>query len=568
MFRSRLFWKLFLGFTAVNLLSAAALIGLTASWQQQNARDRTLAELEAANNLFAELAPEWLANPTSDETSAAIERLSKESGIDIELIDPSRKRLVFAQTNRPANERENPRAQNTRVIEGEEGELLGTIRLTRHRHQPIGDLSTLIASYGGYALVAILLMVGVGYGVVTHLVGPVRSLNHAALAMAAGNYDQRAFVPNRDELGELAMSFNRMSQELGAQLDQLRESGRRQATVLGGMIEGVVAIDDRQRVLFANTAAGKLFGFLPPQVEGRPLLEAVRNRLLHEAASEAVATRRPQRFELEWQERNLSVQVTPLMGEPTSGAVVVLHDTTELRRLESLRRDFVANVSHERKTPLSAIKAYTETLLDGAEEDAEFRRRSLRRIDEQSERLSQLIADMLSLARIESAQQPFEIQKVRVSGVVDECLNDYQQRAEAKQIRLLPRPLKSMEEDHVQVRADPEGLRVILNNLIDNAIKYTPTGGEVGVGWRPDSGPERAMVRIDVVDSGIGIPGDKVARVFERFYRVDEARSDKAGGAGLGLSIVKHLAQSFGGSVSVESLPDAGTTFSVTLPSA
>jgi two-component system phosphate regulon sensor histidine kinase PhoR len=423
------------------------------------------------------------------------------------------------------------------------------------------DLSTLRQLvWLATTLIALAILV-VLYFVVRRIVRPVLTLNSAAQAIARGDYRQRIFVPSRDELGTLAKSFNQMSEELGAQLTQLRESAQRQSTVLGGMIEGVIAVDARERVQFANTAAGKLFDFLPPKVEGRPLLEVVRNHALHQAVTESIATRRPKRLEVAWEgsdKLNLSVHVTPLPGKPSPGAIVVMHDTTELRRLESIRQEFLANVSHELKTPLSSIKAFSETLLNGAMDDREHARKFLFRIEEQADRLHALIQDMLSLARIESEQQPFKIGPVQIGEVVRSCVEDHRSRADAKQISIAVDPPSSP----VLAKADDEGLRGILNNLIDNAVKYTPNGGKVTVRWRSDG----EMASIEVEDTGIGLSREDQPRVFERFYRVDKARSRELGGTGLGLSIVKHLTQALGGSVEVQSEPGRGSVFSVHLP--
>jgi two-component system phosphate regulon sensor histidine kinase PhoR len=564
MFRSRLFWKLFLGLTAVNLLTAVALLQLTWSWQHSRARELAQHEVRSASALLAEVAPAWLEGPLTSESSERLGKLAEALGGEIVLTDSKGKLVasIGSLGDSPAIA-SHSRPVRKPFVAGGGGELLGTVRVGRsiaRLEESFADLRWLYVLFG---LVASLLLVGIGYGLVRHVVGPVRELNHAALAMASGDYRQRAFVSNRDELGALARSFNRMSQELGDQLSELRESDRRQATVLGGMIEGVIAIDARQRVLFSNAAAGRLFSFLPPQVEGRPLLEAVRNHQLHDAVSKALGSRVPERLDIEWQDRQLSVQVSPLLGEPIGGAVVVLHDTTALHRLEGLRRDFVANVSHELKTPLASIKAYAETLLSGAESmDAETRSKFLGRIEEQADRLAELVQDMLDLARIESAREAFDIKAVPLMPAVEACFRAVQPRADAKRIRLDPDP--EAEHDRLHVRADPEGLRVILWNLVDNAIKYTPDGGSVSVRWRP----EGAMVVVEVSDTGIGIAEGKLARVFERFYRVDEARTREAGGTGLGLAIVKHLAQSFGGGVSVQSVAGQGATFAVTLPAA
>jgi two-component system phosphate regulon sensor histidine kinase PhoR len=563
MFRSRLFWKLFLGLTAVNLLTAAALLQLTWSWQHSRAQELAEQEVRSASAVLAEVAPAWLDGPLAAESSKRLEDLAKSLGGEIVLTDARGKPVARASSlDGPAAVVSPTRPVRRPSDEPGGGELLGTVRVGKSVHQLAESYRDLRSRYLLVGLVASLLLVGIGYGLVRHVVGPVRELNSAALAMASGDYRQRAFVSNRDELGALARSFNRMSQELGDQLSELRKSDHRQATVLEGMIEGVIAIDSRQRVLFSNAAAGRLFGFLPPQVEGRPLLEAVRNHQLHDSVGKALESRVPERLDIEWQDRQLSVQVSPLLAEPTGGAVVVLHDTTALHRLEGLRRDFVANVSHELKTPLASIKAYAETLLSGGGMDAETRLKFLGRIEEQADRLAELVQDMLDLARIESAREAFDIKPVPLMPAVEACFRAVQPRADAKRIRLDPDPEGG--HDRLQVRADPEGLRVILWNLVDNAVKYTPEGGAVSVRWRP----EGAMVVVEVVDTGIGIPAGKIDRVFERFYRVDEARTREAGGTGLGLAIVKHLAQSFGGGVSVRSQVGQGATFAVRLPAA
>jgi two-component system phosphate regulon sensor histidine kinase PhoR len=255
--------------------------------------------------------------------------------------------------------------------------------------------------------------------------------------------------------------------------------------------------------------------------------------------------------------RRLALRATRLPGTPCPGVVLVLHDMTELRRLESLRREFVANVSHELKTPLAAIKGYAETLRLGAVHDPEHNLHFVRRIEEQADRLHQLILDILQVARIESGQEAFELRPVLVGAVVADAAAQFAEAATAKQIALAT----EVACPEAAVWADEEGLRTILNNLVDNALKYTPAQGQVVI----RAAANGTRVRLEVHDTGIGIDEKDQARIFERFYRVDKARS-REGGTGLGLSIVKHLALAFGGTVSVASQPDRGSTFCVELP--
>jgi two-component system phosphate regulon sensor histidine kinase PhoR len=559
MLRSRLFWKLFLGFTLVNLLTAAALVAATWGWQQEGARQLVEREAETMAAFLTPAATAWAENP-SPETEQAVREQAAKVGAAVRVRLSDEKQLTVGEPTTGRSDR-----IQKRVKLGSTAKPLGELIVERPEDGLSESLSRLATRYAYYFPFIVLVTLGAGYAVIAHLVSPVQALHKAAIAMASGAYKQRAFVTNRDELGALAGSFNKMSEELGQRLSQLQESDRRQATVLGGMIEGVVAVDDRQRVLFANDAAGRLFDFDPQDVENRPLLEVVRSHPLHQAVKAAIASRAPQRLEVEWDTRFLSVQVTPLIGEP-AGAVVVLHDTTDLRRLENLRRDFVANVSHELKTPLSTIKANAETLSLGAVDDKENRMRFIEGISTQSERLEALIQDMLTLARIESAQQPFDIAKINLEKAITSCLKDFADRAHTKQVELRATPPQGI--DKVLVRADRNGFRVILSNLVDNAVKYSPDGGKVTVSWASTTVNGSPMVRIEVTDTGSGIPEEKQARVFERFYRVDEARSRDRGGTGLGLSIVKHLTQSFGGDVAVANRPEGGAVFTVTLPAA
>ncbi|MBX6313720.1 MAG: PAS-domain containing protein, partial [Isosphaeraceae bacterium] len=366
-------------------------------------------------------------------------------------------------------------------------------------------------------------------------------------------------------LGRLARIFNEVAPELEARIARLEGDRQQLRAVLGGMAEGVIAVDARRRLVFANDAAGRLFD-LDARAVGRMVAELIRSPEVQEAVSATLAGPGPHRAEINVQgwprggPKILAVQGTPLPGSPPPGAVLVFHDVTEMRRLERVRQDFVANASHELKTPLAAIKAYAETLLDGALHDDTVNVHFLRQIDEQADRLHQLVLDLLSLARLESGQETFQHAPLRLAPAVLRLGEAQRARAEAKDLdyRLAVDPTG----EEVVVVADEEAIRQILDNLIDNAIKYTPEGGRILVTLRAKA--QEAI--LEVADTGIGIPRDEQPRIFERFYRVDRARSRALGGTGLGLSIVKHLAQSLGGSVGVESRVGAGSTFTVRLP--
>jgi two-component system phosphate regulon sensor histidine kinase PhoR len=340
--------------------------------------------------------------------------------------------------------------------------------------------------------------------------------------------------------------------------------------VLGAMAEAVIAVDPRRRLLFANTSADTLFGLGPGSV-GRLIPELIRSPQVQEVVEATLRLRHPDAHQEEvvlssrdaairGQNRVLAVRGTPLPGPPPSGAVLVFHDVTNLRRLERMRQDFVANASHELKTPLASIKAFAETLLDWALTDDSVNRRFLERIDEQVDRLNQLIQDMLSLARLDSSQEFFDHGPLSLGPVLEACLEGHRGRAESKNLilRYDPRELNG----DILVLADEEAVRQIFDNLIDNAIKYTPEGGRVDV----TCSVSPTMVSVEVSDTGIGIPRDDLPRIFERFYRVDKARSRELGGTGLGLAIVKHLISSLRGEISVSSRLGAGSRFTVKIP--
>jgi two-component system phosphate regulon sensor histidine kinase PhoR len=387
------------------------------------------------------------------------------------------------------------------------------------------------------------------------------SLEEATRAIARGAPISRLPTLRSEELRPLGTTLERVASEVRSRESRLREALDRIDTVLSGMLEGVIAVDRDETILLANAAAGRLLGFDHSQAERYTLLELARVHKLRKVVQTVLAQRNPARAEIAWQgppARELEVHAMPLPGDPCSGVILVIDDITQLRRLEGVRQQFLANVSHELKTPLSSIKAYTETLLGGAAEDPQHCQRFLQRISEQAERLDVLIRDMLSLAQIESGQVTLELGAVSLASVARRCLADYEPVAAAKQIELRC----EFESPGPTLHADVEATREILANLIDNAIKYTPGQGSVTVHCQTDGG----FAQLAVKDTGPGIPAEHLERLFERFYRVDRARSRELGGTGLGLSIVKHLTQAMGGTVQVASTIGQGSVFTVRLP--
>lgn len=354
---------------------------------------------------------------------------------------------------------------------------------------------------------------------------------------------------------------------------------RQMRIVLDSMTEGVLAIDDRMRLILANPAAVPLLG-VEQEGLGRLLPELIRHSSILEYAHDAVERCRSHEVEVPLNLRDaigrlgvriLEVRITPIRprGETVAvvgpgraaGAVLVVQDVTELRRLERLRQDFVTNASHELKTPLASIKLYAESLLDWALEDPDHNRAFVARIEEQADRLTNLVSDMLALSKLESGSDVYRHVPTAIGPILRSRVASYRDRAEAKGIDL--QLIADEISGESKVIAAEEALRQILDNLIDNAVKYTPEGGHVEVTVRPQS-PE--WLEVAVSDSGLGIPRADLERVFERFYRVDKARSRELGGTGLGLAIVKHMVAGIGGEIGVESQEGYGSRFRFTLP--
>ncbi len=590
MWSSRLFWKLFAAYAALSLVATIVFVLVVSQWQERQIVGQVTKRLSDSAVLTEHgVRPLWAEGP-SESLQTYIRQLGQKIGTRITLIDGDGvvladsertdarqvavmenhgRRPEIVQANRQgwgASSRLSPTLGQPMLYhavraENERGEATGVVRTALATTQVRRNLAALERLVWLLAAVVNAAVGVITYAVVAQLLRPITTLTKAAEAIARGDDEHPVAIASRDEIGELARSFNRMQQHRKSRELELRNTSHRLAVVLGGMMDGVIAVDDRDHIVLANSAAGRMLGFQTQTAEGRPLLECVRNHVLSQAVADTRAEGKVEQFEIEFGDpdtRSISVSSILLPGATTSLVVQVFHDVTELRRLESLRQEFVANVSHELKTPLSSIKAYSETLREGAINDAENNVRFICRIEEQAERLHQLILDLISLAKIESGQQAFDIVPVSLAEVVKSCLAGCQPVADAKQVTLVQQPADTA----LQARADEEGLKQILGNLVDNAIKYTPSGGQVTIAWRRD---ER-MVVIDVRDTGVGIAPEHLPRLFERFFRVDKARSRELGGTGLGLAIVKHLSQSFGGSAHVESTPGQGSVFTVRLP--
>jgi len=364
-----------------------------------------------------------------------------------------------------------------------------------------------------------------------------------------------------DALEALAISFNETAARLDRSIRTLTEERNLSSAILGSMVEGVAVVNASERLLFANRGFTEILGLDVLPQSGSALVEVVRQTELIEAVREVL--KGEPRVETEivtgtLRQHFFAVTVASVSAAETSGAVIVLHDITELRKLERVRRDFVANVSHEFKTPLTAIQGFAETLLAGAIDDPQNRIRFLEIILEHSRRLARLTDDLLKLSKMDADRLELEIRRLSVSQFVESCIETTQRPAAEKDLRISVNLPQSLPD----IAADRRRLAEVLQNLLDNAMQYTPAGGQIMVSASADG----AEVTFTVSDTGIGIPQADQPRIFERFYRVDVARSREVGGTGLGLSISKHLVEVHGGRIWVESEVGQGSQFHFTVP--
>lgn len=401
-------------------------------------------------------------------------------------------------------------------------------------------------------------------GVARWLSAPLGALIRTAEDLRLGRYDSRVHDLPRDELGVLGATLNQLGAEITQRIELITRGDERLRAILAGMVEGVVAVDAQDRIVFCNRAARRLFGRDESDPVGRELWAWARvaglEELLEEARGRGHSATRELVVRRGLEELQLQAHATPFAEGEKDGVVVVLHDMTELRKLEGMRSDFVANVSHELKTPLTSIRGFVETLLDGALHDPPHNERFLQKIATHVERLTHLVTDLLSLARIESQVEGVPVRNIDWWPILEQAKRTLEPAAGGRdlEIEILTPGARG------RVRGDEESMRQVVDNLLDNAIKYSPDGGriELEIGERDHS------VVLSVRDEGLGIPKEDLERVFERFYRVDKARSREMGGTGLGLAIVKHLVLAMGGDVRVSSVLGQGTCFEVLLPSA
>lgn len=582
------FTQLFVSFLAVLLMAMLAVTWIaTRAWREFHLR-QTVADLEARARLLEVQVRPALDRGETGALQALCQALGRKTGTRLTVVRPDGTvaadsaqdpALMENHRDRPeiqaalsgqvgSHQRRSPTLDELLVYVAvpavEEGRIVGAVRaalpltvIDQALHQVYLDL-------GLGSLLILLLAMGLSVVLSRRITRPLEEMRRGAERLAKGDLGLKLPKPEVKELVSLTEALNFMAAELDDRISALVRQRQEQEAILASMVEGVIAVDGQARLISLNRAAADLLGVDPADLGHRSIKEVVRNPELQWFITRALAAAGPVEEEItlgDGSERVLQAHGTTLRDRygQTLGVLIVLHDITRLRQLENARRDFVANVSHELKTPITSIKGFVETLREGAIHEPEHARQFLDIISRQVERLSQIIEDLLNLSRIEQEAEAGKIllEGRRLRGVMQAAVQACAARAAEKQIKVeVDCP------ENLRARINSPLLEQALTNLIDNAIKYSDPGSLV---WVEAAKEDRKTVVIRVRDQGVGIAPEHLPRLFERFYRVDPGRSRKVGGTGLGLAIVKHIAQAHGGRVTVESTPGQGSVFSIYL---
>jgi two-component system phosphate regulon sensor histidine kinase PhoR len=440
-------------------------------------------------------------------------------------------------------------------------EVIGVVRLAL----PLASVQRALSSVRKTIFLASIFALGLAFALVGVLTGavikPINKIIHVSRKFSEGDFNHKILVDSRDELGQLAATLNKMAASLQDKIGQVEIQNQHLRAILENMVEGIIVSDKSGRIVSANPSVEKIFGVATKDAQGKSFLEVIRNNDLADIMGSVLKSAKfiSREFSLVWPVRRiLRVDASPIFERGVvSGCLLVIHDITQIRDLETVRRDFVANVSHELKTPLTSIKGFVETLLEGALEDKDNSRHFLQIIQDHSNRLDSLVHDLLDLAYLESPEIRLEKEKVNVKALADDALACFKSHLNKSSIKA-----ENNLADDLIIRVDKDKISQALTNLVDNAIKFNRENGFIKI-YNQNSDTN---VMIAVEDSGIGIPKKDIPRIFERFYRADKARSRELGGTGLGLAIVKHIVELHNGSVGVESTEGLGSKFWFILP--
>ena len=587
--RLNLFWKFALAFLAL-LLSVLLAVDYFAERAFRSDYERTGFEQLAAIARIAQARPPQLPatpSPRSEELAPLRDWVAQmaASGARVTVIAADGQVLADSQSDPRTMENHAGRPEIVEAMaKGDGHSIRHSVTINRdllyyavRQNEPIGPpivlrfalpletvdqvLATFRRSLWLASFVILLVAGGASLLLSRSFTGRVERLKEFSRRVAEGDFRPLPRDGSRDALDVLGASLNRTAARLDRTIRTLTGERNLSSAILGSMVEGVAVVNGSERLLFANPGFAEILGLDVPPKPGSALVEVVRQTELIEAVRKVLQGEPRVQSEIvtgTLRQHFFAATVAAVREGDTTGAVVVLHDITELRKLERVRRDFVANVSHEFKTPLTAIQGFAETLLAGAIDDPQNRVRFLQIILEHSRRLARLTDDLLKLSKMDAERLELEVCRLRVAQLIESCLETAQHRAAGKNLRVS----MNMPQRLPDIAGDRRLLAEVLQNLLDNAIQYTLPGGQIMLSAEDGEGE----VIFTVSDTGIGIPQADQPRIFERFYRVDVARSREVGGTGLGLAIAKHLVEVHGGRIWVESEVGQGSQFHFSVP--
>jgi two-component system, OmpR family, phosphate regulon sensor histidine kinase PhoR len=438
-----------------------------------------------------------------------------------------------------------------------EGQVTGVARVALPLAAIEGLVHRLTASIISAMAITLVIIMLAGWLISRLITRPIRKLTAASKEIASGKLGQRIAITSRDEVGELAKAFNQMSLKLAELVETISADRTGLATILGNMTDGVIMTDIEGFVSLANNAASKLFNI--DNTAGKTLIEVVRDHEMDEVLKMCLSTGDAQtvQYQSAAAERYVRAIAIPVAGDELSGALLLLQDLTELRDLQTTRRELIGNISHEFRTPLAGIRALVETLRDGAIDDRDKAADFLNRIEDEVERLAQIVAELTELSRIETGKAKLMLEPVDINPLLEEVLGQLSPQADRQQLSVH----KELAAGLPPVQADKTRIRQVILNIVHNAIKFTGSGGKITVATRAHDG----WVTVEVSDTGVGIARGDLPHIFERFYRGDRARSGGTG-TGMGLAIARHVVEAHGGRIWVQSQQGRGAIFSFSLP--
>jgi two-component system phosphate regulon sensor histidine kinase PhoR len=436
------------------------------------------------------------------------------------------------------------------------GEIMGVARISLPLTQIDKSLEHINRIIIIGAAVAAIIAILLAFQILRVTTQPIKRLTELSQKMAKGEFDQEIQITSEDEVGELARAFNQMTARLKETVALITNERDRMATILSTMGDAIFIVDSDSRITTMNKAAERIFQISEEKAKGRTFIEVVRDHELNKVLQSCQSTKKQQTsfVELKPKKQFLGIASTPLSKE--ANCLILIQDLTELRRLETVRQDFISNISHELRTPIASVKALAETLSEGAIEDPSIAKDFLNRINAEADKLAQMVQELGDLSRIESGESPLVKKPLNIAQPIEHAIERLRAQAERSGLVLetnIPSGLP-------QVLADESRVEQVLVNIIHNAIKFTPAGGRIKVSAEVK---ENNLV-VSVADTGIGIPADDLPRIFERFYKADKSRA--SGGTGLGLAIAKHIVEAHGGRIWAESVEGKGSTFKFALP--